>query len=99
MSIQMNFSQKTNIVFFIHDLLPLLVCTYIDAIFSKIFPIFEIFYHFFYSLTLRTHSARVRCAGFLMSLLGTSQEVTKKDAKPFPLGSPFPCRATMHIKR
>ena len=51
------------------------VCTYIDAIFSKIFPIFEIFYHFFYSLTLRTHSARVRCAVFIV----TSWHVPRSD--------------------
>ena len=41
-----------------------------------------------------------RCAvPFFMSLLASRQEVTKKRAKTFPLGSPFPCRATWRNKR
>ena len=34
-----------------------------------------------------------------MPLLATRQEVAKKRAKTFPLGSPFHCRATWRIKR
>ena len=36
---------------------------------------------------------------FFMLLLGTSQEVAKKDARTNPWGPPFPCRATMRTTR
>ena len=41
-------------------------------------------------LRLRTRvQLRAALCGVFMLLLGTSQEVTKKDAKTFPLGSPL----------
>jgi hypothetical protein len=49
------------------------------------------------------HTAHLRCALIcactFMPLLATRQEVAKKRAKAFPLGSPFPCRATKRNKR
>ena len=56
----------------------------------------NIFNDFFYG---RAYCFALRYAGFLMLLLGTHQEVTKKCAKTFPLGTPFPCRATNKNKR